>query len=248
MKELEERQHRKEVAQKKVEQAMQEKDIESAYKYSKQAIHVTKEIKEESWQLLEALGLPCIQAPQEAEAQAAYMTKDGDVWASASSDYDSLLFASPRTIRNLTLTQKRKVAGGKLVYTFLELMELDKIKRELKINQEQLIAIGILTGTDYNSGGIKGIGPKKALKLVQEKKTIKEIFKGIECNFDPEEIYQTFINMPKEKKYNLEWKRPNEDKILKLLVYKHEFNQERIENLLKRIQAVPKSQKGLLDF
>ena len=37
----------------------------------------------------------------------------------------------------------------------------------LGIDQDQLIALAMLVGTDYNKGGIKGIGPKNALKLVK---------------------------------------------------------------------------------
>ncbi len=248
VKELEARAHRKVLAKQKYDTAMQEDNVDDAYKYSKQTIRLTKEMKEESQELLEAMGFPCIQAPQEAEAQTAYMTKKNDVFAAASSDYDSLLFGCPRSIRNLTLAQKRRLRGGKYVYTFLELMKLEKIKKELVINQEQLIAIGILTGTDFNRGGIKGIGPKKAIKLVKEKKTIKNIFKDLECDFDPEEIYNIFTKMPIEEKYKLVWKQPNEKRLLNLLVDKNEFNQARVEGYIKRLSKREKTQKGLSDF
>ncbi len=248
IKELEDRAHKKRIAEQKYQTAIDEEDLEGAYKYSKQTIKLTKQVKDESKELLEAMGLPCVQAPQEAEAQTAYMAKQGDVWAAASSDYDSLLFGCPHALRNLTLAQKRRLPGGKYVYTFLELMHLENIKKELEVNQEQLIAIGILTGTDFNRGGIKGIGPKKALKLVKEKRTINNIFKDLDCNFNPEEIYKVFTKMPVEKKYDLLWQQPDANRIYKLLVDQKEFNQERVEKFIKRLTKKEKAQKGLMDF
>ena len=37
---------------------------------------------------------------------------------------------------------------------------------KLGIDQEQLIVLGVLVGTDYNIGGVPGIGPKKAGRLL----------------------------------------------------------------------------------
>ena len=34
------------------------------------------------------------------------MCAKGDVWASASQDYDSILFGAPRLVRNMTITEE----------------------------------------------------------------------------------------------------------------------------------------------
>ena len=50
--------------------------------------------------------------------------------------------------------------------TFSDLIsveELEKVLNSLQINHDQLICLGILSGTDFNPGGVKGIGPKKRL-------------------------------------------------------------------------------------
>lgn len=67
---------------------------------------LTKAMIEDAKHLLGLLGIPYVQALGEAEAQAAYMTARGDVWATGSKDYDSLLFGSPRLVRYITLTGK----------------------------------------------------------------------------------------------------------------------------------------------
>lgn len=46
--------------------------------------------------------------------------------------------------------------------------------KELRITREQLIDIAILIGTDYNPGGVEGIGPKKAYTLIKKYGDAKE--------------------------------------------------------------------------
>jgi len=118
------------------------------------------------------MGIPSVQAPSEGEAQLAVMAAAGDIWAGASQDWDSLLFNSPRLVRNLSITGRRKLPQ-KNVYVEIkpELVELEKMLNSLGITREQLIMIGLLVGTDYNQG-VEGIGPKTALRLVKEHKSV----------------------------------------------------------------------------
>ena len=146
----------------------------------------------ESKELLEAMGIAIIQAPSEGEAQASELSKHKDIYAVASQDYDCLLFGAPRLIQNLTLSRKRKTSTG-FIDVNPELIELEKVLNHLQINHDQLIVLGILTGTDYNPGGIKGIGPKKAVQIVQKFKTPIQIFNQYEeIDFDWKEIFELF--------------------------------------------------------
>src|SRR3989344_1233571 len=206
-------------------------------KYSRQFMRLTSEMIEESKELVSALGIPIVQAPSEAEGQISSMCKNKLVDFAASQDYDALLFGAPRLVRNLTLSQKRKIRGGKIVYTFLELIELEKILKELKLKHEQLIALGILVGTDFNPGGVKGIGPRKALKLIQENKTQKDfdkMLKELNVEFDWKEIYQIFSDLPVEDNVKIKWSKVDEEKVRKILVDRHEFNLERVNSLLDK--------------
>ena len=47
-------------------------------------------------------------------------------------------------------------------------MELSKTLNETGLTYEQLIDVAILIGTDFNPDGIKGLGPKTALKLIKQ--------------------------------------------------------------------------------
>ncbi|MDK2783923.1 MAG: flap endonuclease, partial [Thermococcaceae archaeon] len=131
-KELEKRAEYREEAQEKWEEALARGDMEEAKKYAQRASKVNEMLIEDAKKLLELMGIPWVQAPSEGEAQAAYMASKGDVWASASQDYDSLLFGTPRLVRNLTITGKRKLPG-KDVYVEVkpELIVLEEVLKEL---------------------------------------------------------------------------------------------------------------------
>ena len=196
------------------------------------------------------MGIPVVQAPSEGEMQAAYIAKKGDAYASASQDYDSLLVGSPRLIRNLNITGKRKLPN-KETYVEIkpELIELEEVLKTLGITREQLIIIGILVGTDYNPEGVEGIGPKKALKLVKERKTLENVLKAIEWKFDvkAEDIYNFFLNPPVTDDYKLEWKQPDEEGIIKFMVEEHDFSEERVKNGIEKLkQSFSKSQQKTL--
>ena len=250
IREQERRAFLKETAMEKFEEAKQEEDIASMYKYSKQATKLSREMFDESKELIKAMGMPVIQSPSESDAQMAFMNEQDDVWACSSSDYDCLLHGAPRLIPNLTLSQVRKLPNGKVVKTQLELIDLKKGLRDLKITHDQLIALGILVGTDYNIGGVKGIGPKKALKLVLEHKNFDDRFASVKADFNWKEIYAVFKSMPIMKNYQLRWQEPDVEKIKKILIDEHDFSEERVQSTIEKLNEVKKSreQKGLGDF
>ena len=93
----------KKEAAKLYEDAKSREDVDDMKKYGMRTSRLTKEMIAEAAELLDALGLPVVFAPSEGEAQAAYMAKQGDVYAEISQDYDCLLFGVPRMIQNLTI-------------------------------------------------------------------------------------------------------------------------------------------------
>ncbi len=238
---------RKEAAKSLYEQAREKDDVEEMAHYAKQFSHLTPEMVDESKKLIHAMGLPMIQAPAEADAQMSWLCKKGDVWATASSDYDSLLHGSPRMITNLTLSQRRRTSTGAVIKISPDLIELEGVLSALGITQEQLIIVAILSGTDYNPGGIKGIGPKKALKIVKERKDYDVLFEELGADFDWREIMNLFKQMDVAKKYTLQWHEPDADAIREILVEQHNFSEDRVTNILNRLLQAKKSheQSGL---
>jgi flap endonuclease-1 len=255
-KEIAKRQEAKAVAQEKYEEAKDKEDEAGMRKYSAQTVKITKEIIEESKEILVALGIPIVQAFSEGEAEAALVASHGFAWASASQDYDSLLFGTPRLIRNLTLSRKRKTPSGAIVDTNIELIEFEDVLNKLQIDREQLICLAILVGTDYNPGGVRGIGQKRALEIVQKYQFPVRIFEYIQnsgkysLEFDWTEIFKQFKEFKSETKEKIPQLKPDKDKIIELLVKKHDFSEERIKNALEKIQNLEeeKKQKTMKDF
>jgi flap endonuclease-1 len=156
--EIEKRKEAKKVAEVKFEEAKEERDLEEMKKYSGRFVKLTEEIISESKEILRSLGIPCIQAPGEGEAEAAVLARSGKVWGSASQDYDSLLYATPYLVRNMTSPRKKKNDSGFYEDTKIELIKFEDVLAKLQLDRDQLICLAILVGTDYNPGGVRGIG------------------------------------------------------------------------------------------
>lgn len=236
----------KEIAEKKREEAMEAGDEAEARKQAQMATKLTSEMVAEAKDLLSALGIPIVQAPSEGEAQAALMVKNRDAYASVSQDMDSMLFGAPRLVRNLNITGKRKIPGTTIYREIKpELIYLDKTLADLKITQDQLITLGILVGTDYNPGGIPGIGPKKALKLVLAHREFDKIMAQVEwnCEIDARDIFDFFKNPPMLHKYSLDAPALDREKVLEILVQKHNFSRERIESMFAKLDEAAKKRK-----
>jgi len=227
----------KEEAHIKWREALDKEDLEEARKAAQATSHLTDEMINQSKLLLNFMGIPTVQAPSEGEAQCAYLCKKGLVYSVASQDSDSLLFNSPKLIRNLSVTGKRKLPRQDVyIEVKPEIIELNNILKNLGITREQLIIVGLLVGSDYNPG-IRGYGPKKALEIVKNEKTLNNVLKKIEWNYEipADVIYNFYLNPPIEKNVKIESKNLEPEKILKFMVDEHEFSQERIEKVIKTL-------------
>jgi len=247
MKTVEKREERRAEAAKLYEMALAEGRIEEAQKYAKQAATLNEFIVESSKRLLKLMGVPIVQAPSEGEAQAAYLVKRGDAYASGSQDFDSLLFGSPRLVRNLSIVGRRKLPGRKeYVEVEPEIIYLDKLLDSLGITREQLIDIGILVGTDYCEG-VKGVGPKTALKLVKEygsaEKVLKALGKSLER--DPAEIRELFLKPSVTEEFEVVWSEPDYDGVKSMLCYEHDFSENRVEKALNELKSALKKSRGV---
>jgi len=225
-------------AGKKFEKAKKEGDFKEAKKFAQQAARLTGEMVEQAKKLVELMGLPIVQAPSEGEAQAAQMVAEGDLYGCVSQDFDSLLFGAKKLLRNITVSGKRKVPGKDYYFEVKpEMIELEKNLKALGIDRQKLIWIGILVGTDFNEKFPK-IGPKTALKLVQEHKSFEEIIKEtkFEPEFDFKEVEEIFLHPHFSKNYSLKFGLPDSKKILSFLCDEFDFSQERVESALKKLE------------
>ncbi len=199
--------------------------------------------------LLDLLGIPWVQAPSEGEAQAAYMAARGDVWASNSQDYDSLLFGTPRLVRYITIQGEEWLPSkGRARKLQPEVIELEPFLGALKLTRPQLIDLGILIGTDFNEG-IRGIGPKTALKLLRKHGRIEDLPPEIRDSVTPDvdAIRDLYLNPPATDKYSLDEKPLKEGELIRFLCDERSFSRERVETVITRMRGA-RGQRRLSDW
>ena len=249
-KESSERRRKREEAKKEWKKLKEEGKISEAYSKATQSSKLTGDMIEESKELLDAMGIPWIQASSEGEAQAAYMASQGEVYAVGSQDWDCLLFGADRMVRNLTSSKTQKTPTGRKKVK-QERIELETVLQDLDISREQLIMLGMLMGTDFNDG-VHGIGPKKGLKKVKEHKDLDSLLNDEEVVFEsdnsPEAVFDFFMNPPVEE-VDFSFEDPKNDKIRDILVEKREFSLERVNSKIKDLdKALESRQSGLGSF
>jgi len=242
------RQMTRRAAKKKYEKAVEEGRPEEARRYGQSSVTATTDITSDAKRLLSLMGVPWIQSPGEGEAQSSHMSRKGDVWGSSSQDFDSLLFGAPRLIRNLSITGRRKLPR-KNVYIRIEpeLIDLQYYLNKLELTREQLIDVGILVGTDYNPDGVKGVGPKTAVKLVKKHGSLEKALpyvKNAEFIHPIEEIRELFLNPRVTNDYTLEWNLPDADGIVDFLCNERDFNKKRVLKTVEKIESGFKKGKG----
>jgi len=247
--EQEKRRAAKDRAQKRYEQAAEIQDTAAMKRFASQTSRISPEMTTEAQELLGCLGVPFIQAPSEGEAQAASLARENLAYAVASQDADALLFGAPRLIRNLSLTGRKKHPKT-LAYASIEpeMVDLQQNLQHLQISHEQLIALGMLVGTDYNRAGIKGVGPKNALKLVRQfGDNLEGLFSHVRweahCPTPWKTIFSLFTDMPVIRQPKISFGRIRREALLNFLVDQHDFSLERTE---KQLGAVGDLSQGSL--
>jgi flap endonuclease-1 len=245
---LRERRQRKEKAQAEWDEALEAGDMETARVKAQQTSRLTKDMAQQAKDLLDYMGVPWVDAPQDGEAQASYMAGKGDVYAAASQDYDSLLFGAPILVRNMTLSGRRKMPRRNVYVDVVpELLRLGDVLSSLGITREQLVDLGVIMGTDFNDG-VKGIGPKKGLKLIKEYGSGEAAIKEKKLDVPAfHNVRKIFLEPKVTDEYKLEWKAMDREKVEKLLCDDFEFSSQRLQSTLDKISEGQKAraQKSL---
>lgn len=239
LKELNKRRKAREKAYKEWREALARGDYEKAFSKAVVALSLNREMVNDAKRLLELMGIPCVQAPHDAEAQAAHIVLRGEAWAVGSKDYDSLLYGAPRLVRYITITGSEYLPSKGIVRPLKpEIIELSDVLQRLKLTRRQLIDVAILVGTDYNDG-VKGIGPKTALKLIKIygclEKLPRHIREKLPDNY--EEVREIFLNPPITREYELKFKEPDISGIAEFLEERG-FSKARIKTILDRLSRI----------
>ena len=241
---LDKRKTRRDDAEKEWEKAVREGDLKKAFTKAQQTSRMTDEIRDSSMRLLDLMGLPLIEAPGDGEAQAAYMCAKGDVWASASQDYDSILFGAPRLVRNMTITGRRKVPGRDEYRTVrTEIIESEEALKHIGLTREQLVDACILMGTDFNPG-LSGIGPKRGIKLIKDHGSLEKALKHIGQDIpDYEDVRGIFLDGEYSDAYRLNPEDMDRDGVIDMLAG-YDFTESRIVSALDKIDSARAANKA----
>ncbi|MFN3532984.1 MAG: flap endonuclease-1 [Candidatus Brocadia sp.] len=238
--EIERRHETREKFVKEYEEAKAAGDMETAFAKSVMTSRLTQPMLEDAMHLLELLGIPYVQAPGEGEAQAAFMARRGDAWGVGSKDYDSLLFGTPRLVRFVTISGKEFLPSkGKFRPLKPEIIETREMLSHYQISLEQLIDLAILIGTDFNHG-VKGIGPKTALRLVQEYGRIERLPPDVKSRVSKnyEDVREIFYHPPTTEDYMVEYGTLDEDGLYEFLCKERDFSRERVEMVIRRMKTI----------
>jgi len=237
--EIERRRQIKKDATIKYEKALAEGNMEDMRKFAQQTTSMQDGMVDDAKNLLDLFGIPWIQAPSEGEATAAHMTKTGQAYASASQDYDSILFGAKKLVRNFTNSGRRKLPNRNTYIDIEpEIIDTGRVLSDLGVTAEQLVDIGILIGTDFNPDGFERIGPKTALKMIKEHGRLEDIPQIQEklSEIDYKEIRKIFLEPKVSENIELKFGEPNYSGIIQYLSGERSFSRDRLESSLTRLQ------------
>ncbi|XP_043243195.1 flap endonuclease 1-like [Amphibalanus amphitrite] len=246
--ELAKRAERREEAQKALSQAEEQGNQQDIDKFSRRLVKVTKTHVDECKQLLKLMGIPFVEAPCEAEAQCAALVKAGKVYGTATEDMDALTFGSNVLLRHMTFSEARKMP--------IKEFHLSNVLAEAGLSQQEFIDLCILMGCDY-CDSIRGIGPKRAIELIQKHRSIETILQHLDKNkytvpeeWQFSEARRLFVEpeVADPADIELKWVEPDEDGLVAFMCGDKGFNEERIRNGAKKLsKARNTTTQGRLD-
>ena len=248
MKTLQARREYREKARREWKEAMDRRDYSSAWSKAVRMDSLTKPMQDDAKAMLALMGVPCIQAPEEGEAQGAYVARKGEVWAANSRDYDSVLFGAPRLVRYVTISgQEFLPSTGTSRPLIPELIQLPELLDSLGISREQLIELAILVGTDFNKG-VRGVGPKTGLKLIKKFQNLENLPAEYQDQLPAElEVIRGIFLHPKvTDEYSTKFGGLDEEALRRFLCDDRGFSTDRVDLAVKRMRTFYSADKSTL--
>jgi len=250
MEEIRRRSEQRREAKDQYLRALQSGDMVQARKFAEASTVLRRDMVADAKELLDAMGIPWVDAPSEGEAQATTMAIEGTVKAVASQDHDSIVFGAPVLVRNVTISGKRRLPSKGIVINVVpERITLSSVLTSTGLTREQLVDFAILLGTDFNPDGFEGVGPATALKYLKKYGSLEEIKELREPlqQVDFKEIRNLYLHAPSVKGVRPEWKPMDRERVVSYLVRDHSFSRDRVEAALARVRASKASESETLE-
>ena len=250
MEEIRRRSEQRREAKDQYLRALQSGDMVQARKYAEASTVLRRDMVADAKELLDAMGIPWVDAPSEGEAQATTMAIEGTVNAVASQDHDSIVFGAPVLVRNVTISGKRRLPSKGIVINVVpERITLSSVLEATGLTREQLVDFAILLGTDFNPDGFEGVGPATALKYLKKYERLEEIkeLRDALQAVDYGAIRNLYLNAPSIKGIRPEWRPLDKAKVISFLVGEHSFSRDRVEAAIGRVQSSKATQSETLE-
>ena len=208
-------------------------------KLRKRTITISDKEIEECKEILRVMGIPYIEAPEEADAQCVYLVRKGICDGVGSEDMDMLTFGANKLYRNIN-------SRGKIVE-----YDLETILDELELSRDQFIDMCILLGCDY-CPTIEGIGMKRAYDLIKKHGMIEDIvaltsyvpsgefmkrYSGARRYFKKAPVMDV-------KEGDIVWGRLDEERFTDLLINKYKYSKA---NVMKYISILTKGKATMYE-
>lgn len=251
--ELLKRKEAKEKATEEYKQAVEDGDMVKQKQMAQRTIRVSPEMTADAKKLVTLMGLPCIEASGEAEAQCSILAKAGKVYGTMTEDMDALTFGTPVLLRGLNAKKEPIVE-----------IHLDLLLEGFGMNMEEFTDLCILCGCDYTST-IAGVGPIKAFNYMKDCGSIEKVIEQIEKDnanpkrkkkfivpedFDYVRSREMFFkpDVQDSEEVEMKWKTPDEEGLKNFLVTEKGFQEANVVNAINKLKkSKTKSNQGRLD-
>jgi flap endonuclease-1 len=130
-------------------------------KYLKRCVFISQTQFEDCKELLQIMGIPFIQSPEEADSQCAYLNKNNIVDGVLTDDMDILTFGSKYIYKNLYSISKTP-----------SVISLESVLEFLDLNYDEFVELCILMGSDY--GKRINIDYNNLIEIYKKNKSISE--------------------------------------------------------------------------
>ena len=216
---------RKEVRIRALQRLKNTTDEKERIKYLKRSVSINKKQLDECRQLLKIMGIPYVNAPQEADSQCSYLARSGMVDGVLTEDMDIFTFGSPVIYKNLYSIKKSP-----------KIIHLKDILNTTNLTYEEFIEWCCLLGSDYCKG-IIDLNYDEILKVYQKFKNIDGVIEfcqsnSVRCNesIDYIKAEDYFLNpqIKEVKNKDIIYKKCNMSTLEKFMVKRFGFSKSKL--------------------
>ncbi len=177
------RHERRQQAKELGEQLLAQGRTDEAQRVLEKAVEITPELAHAAIRVAREHGVQCILAPFEADAQLAYLCKEGYIHGVVSEDSDLMVY-------NCALLVAKLDSAG--TCDAVRLRDLPQLPQFSALTYELFVVACIMSGCDY-AASLPGIGIRKATKLVAQHRSMDAALRALgQCGLVPRREWEQY--------------------------------------------------------